>query len=61
MSTDNTPNGSHPRGMPVFAFLFAGETVCTVNLHMCWKGCALHFELSAVPVTRIGRSLPDVS
>ena len=59
MSTDNTPKGSSPSGTPLFCFLLVGETVCTVNLHMHWRGRALHFELSAVPVTHVGRSLPD--
>ncbi len=64
MSTASRPES--PPSIPIFDFFLAGQTVCLVYFcpKIIWDEAAptlvrLDFDLVTVPVTRLGRTLPD--
>ncbi len=47
------------RDVPVLEFVRYGERVSTVNVRMRKQGDRIKVSFRVVPVTRVGRSLPD--
>ncbi len=47
------------RDVPVVEFVRYGERVSTVNVRLGCSGLGYSLSLFVVPVTRVGRSLPD--
>jgi len=51
--------GSRVRETPVLEFVRVGETVAVVKMKLEKVGLGVKVSFRGVPVTRVGRSLPD--